>query len=256
MEFIEVLKERNTILFWFGLVNLITALVLMVFSVLKPLDFAGVNAWYKPTKFALSTTILVWSVAWYSGYLPASKGITWSSWIIVITLAFEVIYIAIQASRGQASHFNQSTPLHASLYGMMALAATIATLAVGYIGTQFFGNSVSHLPGYYLWAIRIGFILFVVFSFQGFLMGSRLAHTVGGPDGGAGIPFLNWSLTYGDLRIAHFVGMHALQLLPLLAWYVLKDIKITIGVGILYGFLGVLVLTQALRGNAIININS
>jgi hypothetical protein len=43
-------------------------------------------------------------------------------------------------------------------------------------------------------------------------------HTVDAPDGGPGLPVTNWSLQAGDLRTPHFVGIHALQLLPLLAW--------------------------------------
>jgi hypothetical protein len=48
------------------------------------------------------------------------------------------------------------------------------------------------------------------------------AHTVGAPDGGRGLPVTGWSVDHGDLRIAHFLGMHGLQVLPLLAWWIAR----------------------------------
>ncbi|MEM7658491.1 MAG: hypothetical protein AAF399_20355 [Bacteroidota bacterium] len=245
------LKSQNEVLFWFGLVNLIAAMLMLGLSWLKPLEFAGVNAWFKPIKFALSTTILSWTMMVFTSYLPQGRDISIFNWVLVITLGFEVIYIALQASRGQASHFNLSTPFYSAMYSLMAMAASVATLAVGYIGVQFFLNSFPDLPPAYVWAIRLGIILFVIFSFEGFVMGSRMTHTVGGADGSPGLPFLNWSLTYGDLRVAHFIGMHALQVLPLLAWYLLKDVRLTVGAFVLYACLAVLILLQALRGNSV-----
>ena len=250
MEFIETLKDRNALLYWFGLINLIAFIILMILSFAKPLEFAGANAWHKPAKFAISTTILSWSLAWYIGYLKSSRDLTISAWIVVIMLAFEVIYIVWQAARGQGSHFNVSTPFYAAMYSLMALAASAITLATGYIGLKFFGTLSVELPLYYLWAIRLGFLLFFIFSFEGFAMGSRMSHTVGAADGGRGIPFFNWSLSYGDLRIAHFIGMHALQVLPILAWYLLQNLKLTILASLLYAVLAVFVLTQALKGNS------
>ncbi len=157
-------------------------------------------------------------------------------------------YIALKAGKGQLSHYNTSTPVAAALFSLMALAATIATLATAYVGVLFFTKTFPNLPAYYVWAIRFGIILFVIFAFEGFAMGARLSHTVGGSDDSFGLPIVNWSKKFGDLRIAHFIGMHALQVLPLLSFYILKNTKATFLLAGVYSLLAIFTLVQALNG--------
>ncbi|MEO1450200.1 MAG: hypothetical protein AAFV07_11770, partial [Bacteroidota bacterium] len=189
-----------------------------------------------------------WAMGWFTGYLPTGRDIQLFNWLVVILLGFEVLYIGLQAGRGMLSHYNQTTPVYAGLYAAMAIAATIVSLATGYIAIKFFQDSMPELPAHYLWAIRLGLILFVIFSLEGFVMGSRLSHTIGGPDGGAGLPFLNWSRQFGDPRVAHFIGMHALQVLPLLSFYLLKDLRLTVGLAAAYTLVAFYVLIQAFQG--------
>lgn len=209
LEFIPNLKARNEVLFYFGIVCFVVAILLLVLTKVTVVQVYNVSAWYKPFKFAFSTFVYSWAMAWYCYYLP-SFNTKLFSWSVIFLLGFEIVYIAIQAGRGQLSHYNASTPFYSAMYSLMALAATLVTLYTAYIGVLFAINEFPELPGYYLWAIRFGLFIFVIFSFEGFVMGSKLTHTIGGADGGEGIPLLNWSTRFGDPRIAHFIGMHAL----------------------------------------------
>jgi hypothetical protein len=92
----------------------------------------------------------------------------------------------------------------------------------------------------------------VIFSFQGFAMGSRLSHSVGAINDNSNWFIVGWSTTVGDLRIAHFIGMHALQVLPLLAYFLLKNVPLTISLSILYVLLAVYTLVQALQGKPLL----
>lgn len=252
LSFISELRHRNDALYIFGLVCLIASLVFLVLSATTTVRVYNVSAWYKPFKFAFSTFLYSWAMAWYCHYLQ-SFNVSLFSWTVIILLGFEILYIALQAGRGQLSHYNISTPLYSALYSLMAIAATAVTLYTAYVGILFFRQSLPLLPIYYLWAIRLSIILFVVFSLEGFVMGARLTHTIGGPDGEAGIPILNWSTRYGDPRIAHFIGMHALQVLPLLAYYVVRNTKVVMFISALYALLAVLALVQALQGKPFFN---
>jgi hypothetical protein len=251
--FITTLKFRNEPLFYFGLVCLVSAVIFLCATKFSPVKVRSVNAWYKPCKFALSIGIFSWTMAWFTWYLQLPGEIIWYNWVIVITLGFELVYITLQAARGQLSHYNVSSPLYTALTVLMAVAALIATLHTGYIGILFCTKALPALPNYYLLAIRMGIIFFVVFALEGALMGARGSHTIGGPESGDGLPLLGWSRKFGDARIAHFVGMHALQVLPLLAFYLLKDIRYTLFLGAVYGIMAILILVQALNGKPLIN---
>ncbi|MEY5047878.1 MAG: hypothetical protein RLZZ175_1237 [Bacteroidota bacterium] len=252
--FIETLKSRNESLYYFGLVCLVASILFLVLSKITNIEVNNINAWYKPFKFAFSIFLYAWTMAWYCQYLP-NFNVKLFNWTIIVLLGFEIFYIAFQAGKGQLSHFNVSTPIYSTLYSLMAIAATVVTLYTAYVAVLFFTNQFPDLPNYYLWSIRLGLIIFVIFSFEGFVMGSKLSHTIGGADGGPGIPFLNWSTKFGDPRVAHFIGMHALQLLPLLSFYLLKDIQLTFLLSILYLLLSVYTLMLALQGKPLIRID-
>jgi hypothetical protein len=252
--FIAELKTRNETLFYFGLICLVFAMSCLVLTRVTSTQVYNVNAWYKPFKFAFSTFLFAWAMGWYVAYLPSFNPALFN-WTVIIMLSFEIVYISIQAGKGQISHYNISTPFYAVLFQLMAIAATIVTLYTAYIGFLFFKHEFTSLPDYYVWAIRLGILIFVIFSFEGFAMGARLSHTVGMENDNSNLFIVGWSRLVGDLRIAHFIGMHALQLLPVVAFYLLKNTKATILVAVLYGMLALFTLIQALNGKPLIKGN-
>ncbi len=221
IEFISTLKKRNRILFYTGLAALFGALICSIMFQSDTTFVLGVNAWIKPLKFFLSIVAVVWTMAWFMSYLDIShaRKIKLYSWMTLIAFSFEMFVIVWQAANGRLSHFNISTPLYATLFSLMGVVIVIYTLWTGYIGYLFFRQKKFSISDTYLWGIRIGILLFVIFSFEGGIMASRFSHTVGNLDGSPGIPLLNWSKQYGDLRVAHFFGMHSLQIIPIIAYY-------------------------------------
>ncbi len=246
MQLIYELKDRNEILFYFGLVFVVGAAVAGVMAANSSVQVLGVNVWYKPLKFLLSSILFVWTMGWFLGYLPNDRSINIYSWVMVGLFLFENIYIFFQAARGQQSHFNVSTPFYSFMWGMMGLAATLISVATGIISIKFFQFTPEQINIGFWWGIRLGIILFVIFSMEGIAMGARMSHTVGAPDGGEGIPFLNWSKKNGDLRVAHFIGMHALQVVPFLSFFLTKNITGAIIIATLYGALSVYTFVRAL----------
>jgi len=112
----------------------------------------------------------------------------------------------------------------------------------------FFKKKQWSIPMSYVWGIRLALLFFVIFALEGGAMAAMLRHTVGGTDGSRGIALLNWSRGHGDLRIAHSLGMHALQLFPLFGYYIAKNSMATKAFAFLYVITVVAVLVEALMG--------
>jgi hypothetical protein len=204
------------------------AAVAVVGMLVDPRQITGLSVWSKPLKFALSTAIYAGTLAWLIGLLPRfQRAARFAGTITALCLTVELVIITGFAVVGDTSHFNVSTPFHVTMWAVMAGSIGVVwVIALGVAILLFrvpLGDPARSL------AIRAGAILAVVGMGLAFLMtgptpgqladyqGIAGAHTVGLADGGPGLPVLGWSTVGGDLRIPHFIGMHALQLLPIAA---------------------------------------
>jgi hypothetical protein len=196
--------------------------------ILDPREILGAPAWLKPLKFSLSILIYVVTWAWLIAHLPRWHRITHPlGTVIAVAVTIEQVAIIWAAASGTTSHFNVSDALHIAVWATMATAITVLYMAtfVTSIATFFLRLPTASLT----YSVRAGLVLALLGIGVAFLMtgpspnqltapsGIIGAHSVGVADGGPGIPLLGWSTTGGDYRVAHFIGMHALQLLPLFA---------------------------------------
>ena len=142
-----------------------------------------------------------------------------------IGLLIEMVIIVGFAAIGETSHFNVATPLHTVMWSVMASSIVVVWLMVLVVAIALFRSPGADAAR--TLAIRAGVLLAIVGMGLAFLMTSPTdaqlndfqgvagAHAVGIADGGPGLPILGWSTVAGDLRVPHFIGMHALQILPL-----------------------------------------
>jgi hypothetical protein len=246
--FIFQLMTRNLILFWFGNVCLLGAIICLYFIQTSTVQVNNVNAFIKPFKFFSSVAIFCYTIGWLFYELHNPNQILYYSIAVVVVMSYELFVITWQAANGRLSHFNTSNNTYSILFTIMGVAISLLVIYTLVIGLQFFKLNKNNLPIGYLWGIRLGIILFVIFSFEGGIMGAQLKHSVGALDGTEGITLLNWSKHYGDLRVAHFFGIHALQILPLAGYYIFKKPDAILLFSVAYFIAVSYTLWQALRG--------
>lgn len=202
-------------LWWFSVAMAVTAGALMLAVAVDDRTLLGANVWVKPLKFAVSFTLYGAALSWLLAALPrVSRPVRFAAGAIVTAGLVEMVIIVGQAGRGVASHFNEQTALDLWLFTVMGL-----TIVVLYVATVMIAVSVLRHRGSgpVASAVKGGLLIALLGMVVGVGMVLNQAHAVGVPDGGPGLPFVGWSTTGGDLRVGHFVGLHGLQVLPLVA---------------------------------------
>ena len=206
----------------------VCAVACVVGLLVDPRTILGAPAWAKPLKFSLSIGLYAATWAWLIAHLPRRRALARRlGTVVAAALLVEQTLIVWAVATGTTSHFNVSDGLHVVVWGTMAVAITVMYLCT-------FATSLMllalRLPTPALTvAVRAGALIALGGIGVAFLMtgptGAQIAsptgivgaHAVGVVDGGPGLAVLGWSTVGGDYRVAHFVGMHALQALPVAA---------------------------------------
>ena len=212
--FFGELYRRNRLLTLVGWLHVLVLLATAVGYFTDDRIVMGVNTWLKPMKFMFSLAVYLWTIAWFSRYISRPRwAVRTISIVIAIVTLIESTCILLQAARATTSHYNVSTDFDGVVFQTMGIMIAIDMLMSIVILFRFI-KPVVRLSPVYLWGIRSGFLLFLAGGAIGSVMIANDGHTIGAPDGGPGLPLLNWSTLGGDLRIAHGMALHALQILP------------------------------------------
>lgn len=271
------LWKTNRLLTGVALLHLIVLLVAIVGIIVDDRVITGMPAWVKPAKFAISISIYSLTFVWLIGFIRrAPKLASLAANATAVGFVVEMAIIALQAARGTTSHFNNSTPLDTALFGIMGLFILVVWLMNLLVAIMLVWENIEN-PALAM-GIRLGLWLTLIGASIGVLMvlptedqiarmraGEDVefvgAHGIGAPDGGPGLPFVGWNRYAGDLRPAHFLGLHALQVMPLFGWFVSRrkslsrkqQRSLVILTGVFYLLTIVVLLAEAARGESVVS---
>ena len=209
----QSLSWASKFLVSYGLIMLLALVFCYVWSLSDHRLIREVGVWVKPMKFMLSTALFALTTVWVlkvaHSDLDQMPVYPWIVALLVLTSLFEVVYISYQASQGSASHYNVSDPFHAFMFGVMAVAAVGLTFSQAWLAWQIWQEQKGADLRVETLGVILGLTMTFVFStISGFMLGGNQ------PPSGQGIPIVGWHL-YKDIRPAHFLGVHAQQLIPL-----------------------------------------
>jgi hypothetical protein len=215
----QELDRRQRVLARLGAAMAVLLALCLLAMAVDARQIGGVSVWAKPAKFAASFWVWLWTLAWAWGALaPAARrgflpGLV--VWGTVASGLYEQVWITLRGALGQPSHFATDT-LGAIAYGPMGLFALLLVAMAALAGVLVLWRGDPAQPR--AWRLAVGFGL-VIGGVAGGVTGasiSALGSPLVGGVAGTWPPFF-WSATGGDLRVAHFLGIHAMQLLPGLA---------------------------------------
>jgi hypothetical protein len=264
-----------------GVAMILVFLAALAGVILDHRVITGAPAWLKPAKFAISVSVYCFTFVWLLGFVESRPRLArFAANVTVVSFIVEMTVILTQAARGTTSHFNLTTPLNTFLWLTMGAFILVVLTMNLLLAILLLFERIPDRP--FAWSLRLGLLISLVGMGAGFFMvrptpgqkatmtagrGPRIvgAHSFGIADGGPGLPVVGWSTVGGDLRVAHFLGIHAMQVLPFFGWFIARrrnafarfkevhQVALISSVGFAYLGFVLLLVWQALRGQSVIH---
>lgn len=213
------LFARQRTLAGYGMLLMALTAVALLGQLLDPRTIDDVNVWVKPAKFLFSVAIFSLTFAWFFGYVRPERRGSWTLRAVVVVLVaagtVELAYISWQAAHALASHFNRSSTFYEIMYALMGVAAVLLVGTTLPLAWEIARRPASGLRPDFVASVVVGLVLcFVLGGGLGGYMSQQAGHSVGAV--GGTVPIVGWNRSGGDLRAAHFLGIHAQQAIPVI----------------------------------------
>ena len=255
---LQDVKAMQPLWFYAAVLNFVIMAVCMLAGLFDERTLNGVSVWNKPMKFGLSIGVYFITLAWFSQFLRpgslASRSGKALVWIPLIAGIGEIAYILLMAALGQASHYNFSSALTTTMYSVMGVGAASMVLILPWMA--FLIARQNPLSNPLILAIVVGLVMTCVLGGgYGSYLSSHDGHWVSAARTDEnGLWLFNWARDGGDLRVAHFFGMHAMHAFPLVAlllprnWSTHTQLAILVAVMSAYTAFSAMTFMQAIAG--------
>lgn len=213
------LPSPNRFLIACGLLLLASAAFHGVVFLMSGMPWEGPVSWRKPILFGFSFGITAITIGLIASALRMRASVAWLLLgALGIASVVETALITMQTWRGVPSHFNFATAFDTAIFSAMGGLVSVVAMALVVLTILTFTSLRTDSPSL-AWAIRWGMVLLLV------------GQALGGAIISAGVPavitgdqaavFGPEGVVFGEagiLKSPHGVAMHAIQVLPLLAW--------------------------------------
>lgn len=200
-------------LYWAGAALIASGLLHVGMLVVDPGPWHGPVSWRKPIVFGLSFGVTAWGVGWVLGLLQRRPRLGWATGgALSVASVVEVGAITLQRWRGVASHFNDATPFDETMFGVMG--ASVVLVAVAIVAVLIWAALGLRDDPVVWWAAIVGLGSLVAASRIGVDMVGEGKAVL---DATGRVPESIVFGAAGSAKLAHAIGMHAIQVLGALA---------------------------------------
>jgi hypothetical protein len=175
-------------------------------------SWLGPVSWRKPMTFGLSFGLTLITIAWVASYILLSRRArNWLLGVFAAACVLEVSLITLQAWRRVPSHFNLETPFDGLIARTLAVGGGLLIAVIAILTAASWRADPQVAPSMRL-AVRAGLVALDASLLIGAIMiATGISRVLAGDQQKA-------YAVGGALKPAHFITMHGVLVLPLLAW--------------------------------------